>query len=127
VVKQPASADLLLVDDEEALGRLMESFLIRAGYKVDRFRSGQPALEILSQDSSTWNAAILDLNLPDMSGHDLAQHLLQKDPGIKILLVSGLPQSAGGAGNLSGARIAYLQKPFRPAQMLELLDQLLSD
>jgi two-component system sensor histidine kinase ChiS len=126
-VEQPNSAALLLVEDEDSLARLMESFLVRAGYKVDRFDSAQPALEMFKKNRSGWRAAILDLNLPDMRGIDLARHLLESDAEIRILMVSGLPQAAGQGGNPAGARIRYLQKPFRPVKLLEELEELLRD
>jgi len=102
----------------------MESCLTRAGYQVRRFLAGQPALGEFSQSQGMWTVAVLDMNLPDMAGQTLAQQILDKDPDIKILMVSGLP-AAGGRGNPSGARVRYLQKPFRPASMLEILEELL--
>jgi CheY-like chemotaxis protein len=85
-----SSQHLLLVDDEEILLRITTKVLERLGYRVTA--CGSPAIgrDRFVADPAAFDLVVSDLNMPDMSGIELARELLARRPGLPVLLTSGL-------------------------------------
>ena len=71
----PNSLRVLFVDDEVSLQELMRSELPRLGHEVTVCPDGRSALEVL--EKATFDAAILDLKMPDMTGIQVLERLKQ--------------------------------------------------
>lgn len=80
---------VLFVDDEESLVFLMTQMLQRLGYHVTGCTSPEEALELFRSEPENFDIVVSDLSMPQMSGVDLAQALLQIRPGMPILIASG--------------------------------------
>ena len=98
----------LVVDDDMSQRRLFQRVLERDGWGVVAAESGAAALEAFSQGS--YELLLSDINLGDMNGIDLARAILQKQPQLRVVLVSGLPQNLERAKS-AGFTLCLL-KPF---------------
>ena len=78
---------ILVVDDEEALRRLISVILTEHGYKVICANNGKQALEILEKESV--DLLLSDVIMPEIDGFQLAKVVHEKYSAIKIQLVSG--------------------------------------
>ena len=78
----PNSKDknILIVDDDEDLTNLYETFLKYDGYKVDSFTDPTHALYSFRKD--IYDLVLLDLKMPKMSGVELSQELQNIDPNL---------------------------------------------
>lgn len=113
---------LLVVDDEAPVLRLLERVLERANYRVSTAIDGESALDIGERD--TFDAAIIDLTLPGISGGEVARALREREPQLPIVITSGHDEShARAAVDLDDA--VYLQKPFTPTVLLETVERAL--
>lgn len=83
---------VLVVDDTESSRYVLSSWLRRAGYEVVEAATGEEALRSLSPDLEL---AVLDVNLPDMSGFDVCQAIKSdaRTAAVPVLQVSGRPRS----------------------------------
>ncbi len=106
----PRSATVLVCEDEPTLLRLVGHILSRAGYTVLTASTPSEALTLASDDVSL---LITDIQLPELTGPELAQRLLAEHPSLRVLFMSGWSASAGVP--LPGA---VLEKPFTPVQLL---------
>ena len=102
------SETVLVVEDQEALRRFMCAVLEESGYRVVQAANGPDALAVAEQFRGTIHLLVTDLILPDMNGRELAERLTASRPGIRVLFTSGYEEEA------TGARVAYLPKPFGP-------------
>jgi two-component system cell cycle sensor histidine kinase/response regulator CckA len=109
---------ILVVDDEEALRLLMSRGLERFGYSVLVAGDGKSALELAGGYEGPIHAMITDLMLPEMTGLDLAERVVESRPEMKVLYISG-------HGDLDVVRpgafkpgMAFLQKPFTPSALV---------
>jgi two-component system OmpR family response regulator len=94
---------VLVVDDEAAITDLLGTALRYMGFDVRTVGSGMAALE--SARDNAPDLVVLDVQLPDMSGFDVASRLHETDPGLEIVLVSSRDRSAYGSMiGTSGAR-----------------------
>lgn len=98
---------ILLVEDDEAVRRVIETILVRTGYRVLCAATPQEAAGILSTQSGKIDLMITDVVMPGMSGPDLAEKMLSISPGLRVLYVSGYMDS-----NTRPKSDAFLQKPF---------------
>jgi CheY-like chemotaxis protein len=104
---------ILIVDDDAALLKVMESYLSRLGYRVDACRSGAEAWALVQANPSWYAGALVDLNMPGMRGEELARRILDSNASIRLVVMSGYPDGWSGEA-LDGNRVDFLYKPFAP-------------
>jgi DNA-binding response OmpR family regulator len=102
---------LLIVEDEPSTSWALAEGLSDDGYTIDTFRSAEEALEWLRAGDS--DLVIADLNLPGMSGADLARKLRRGPHAQPVIIVSadGTPEARRSAER--AGVIAFFSKPFR--------------
>jgi len=81
---------ILVVDDEEFIVEMSTQRLQRFGYRATGATSSAEAIELFRADPGGFDLAVIDHIMPDMTGLELAKALLAIDPGIRIILCSGL-------------------------------------
>jgi DNA-binding NtrC family response regulator len=110
-------SQVLVVDDDDAVCRIVNRMLSGDEYEVRAANSVAAALKIIEQES--FDVYVLDYKLPDGSGLDVAGRIREKRAAAPIILMSGYDPSAVAlrAGQL---RITeFLQKPFARGTLCE--------
>lgn len=108
-------AEILIIDDEPAIRKLLEITLESNGYKVNQATTGKEG--ILFAANHPPELILLDIGLPDMSGHDVLSELrtwYQKS----ILILSVQDNETDIVKALDNGATDYLTKPFRTAELL---------
>ena len=127
-------ATVMVVDDEPEIVTLLRFLLEKEGYAVTDANNGQVALEKLGLDPSGVSTAalpdlmILDIMMPVMDGYMLNIRL-QNDPrtrGIPILVLTAKGQKMRDLFEMAPNVAAYVQKPFDPKMLRELIAGILS-
>jgi DNA-binding response OmpR family regulator len=108
-------ATILIVEDDEGIGRSLRSTLEGQGFQVDWARTGADALDLAS---STTAVVILDLGLPDMDGLEVCRRLRDRNPTPQVLVLTARNQEADVVLGLDAGADDYLVKPFRLAELL---------
>jgi CheY-like chemotaxis protein len=118
---------VLVVEDEASVRALVCEMLRHKGYTVRVASSGPEALALVEEKPEGVDLLVTDMMMPQMSGRQLADRLTGRFPNLKVLYISGYVHSEGDQPSLSSGRRAFLQKPFQPdalAQMVRaVLDQ----
>lgn len=109
---------VFLVDDEASLLQLLGQYLSRNGHSSVTAGTVAEARTLLSTDTETIDAAVIDLSLPDGSGEEIAQLLADEYPGVRVIMATGYAYEPPAA--LRG-KVAVLQKPFLPRALLNVL------
>jgi DNA-binding response OmpR family regulator len=110
-----AAPMVLVVDDYPALADVVCTMLESAGYDVWAAESAEAALRLLSD--ARWDALVTDLNMPGLSGMDL---LRRRDIELPAVLMSA-QEPHGLIFELRSLNAVWLQKPFSPAQLINLV------
>ncbi len=84
---------ILLVDDEESVLHIERVVLEHLGYQVFSCSSGLEALDVFRQNPNSFDLAITDMAMPNMSGDKLSVELVKVRPDIPILLCTGFSES----------------------------------
>jgi DNA-binding response OmpR family regulator len=118
---------IILVEDDDALRKLLELMLIDAGYHVLTASNGREAMQIA--EVRDIDLLITDLVMPEQEGVETIIRIRRKRPGLPIIAMSGAGDARAGtylkiAGNL-GANL-LLAKPFEHVNLIRAIDGLLS-
>ena len=114
-IGQPAS--ILVVDDAAANLQVLTGMLKERGYKVRPVPSGKLAL--LAAKAHPPDLILLDINMPEMNGYEVCEHLQANDQlkGIPVIFISALTEELDKVKAFAIGGVDYLTKPF---QMEEL-------
>ncbi|AKF93286.1 response regulator transcription factor [Brevibacillus laterosporus] len=112
-----------LVDDETNLLELLRSYLVRAGFEVKTFHSGEEVLAVLNDTKPhLW---ILDIMLPDIDGYELLRLIRNKWEDVPIMFISARDQDIDKIIGLELGSDDYLAKPFLPRELVIRTQRLL--
>jgi len=117
--------DILIVEDEAPISRLMEIHLQRAGFSTETCDNGRKACTLLEQNH--YRLVLLDRMIPGLRGLELLRWL-RKQEALKILpviMVTALAQTEERIRGLNEGADDYLPKPFEPDELLARVQALL--
>jgi DNA-binding response OmpR family regulator len=109
---------LLIVDDDDATATMLRRSLSRHGFKVDAVGSPLQARELAA--SNAYDAAILDLVMPEQDGAELAGALREKQPGLPVALLTGYAHSPL-LGKLQRSGVKVFNKPVAIQEIVDFL------
>lgn len=110
---------ILVVDDDENIGKSIIAILRDEGYIVDYTTTGREA--ILKTETTTYNVALLDIRLPDMDGVELLTKLHETVPRIRKIMVTGFPSQQNAIAALNQQADAFLVKPVSIDELLDTI------
>lgn len=116
---EAGSERLLVVDDDEALARVMARNLRGRGFECDVALSGAEARKLL--ETQQYALALLDVRLPDESGYGLLEHLRAIRPDTAVVMISGVDDADLGKAALEHGANAYFVKPVGATQLYLLV------
>ena len=124
--KLGGSESILLVEDAEPLRKLAQTFLAAAGFRVLSAASGEDALEVAARHGGTFDLLLTDVVMPGMNGRVLAEQLSPRQPGMKVLYMSGYTDSfIAGHGVLDPGGAQLLHKPFTEEVLIRKVREVL--
>jgi PAS domain S-box-containing protein len=112
---------VLLVDDEMLVRASTADMLVELGYDVVEAATGEEALRIFDA-GRPFDMLVTDYLMPGMNGVDLAHAVLDRQPQLPILVVSGYAETGGVP-----AYLPRLTKPFRQADLAEVIAEIVKD
>lgn len=113
---------ILLVEDDPRLAEMLTQYLVEASFRVDVAPYGAAALQRLS--TSSYDAMVLDLMLPDMDGLDICRQVRPKYD-LPILMLTARGDAMDRIIGLEIGADDYLPKPFEPRELLARLRAIL--
>lgn len=108
---------VLFVDDEENLRHLMKNEMPRRGYEITTAADGPAALEALQKNDKTFDAAIVDLRMPGMSGWDVIDYLQQHHRDLQIVISTGHGNVEDVIHALRLGVYDFVPKPFKVVEI----------
>jgi CheY-like chemotaxis protein len=115
---------VLLFDDDPAVRESLKTLLSTAGYRVETAASGVGGVSLAWSTTERPMAIVIDVMMADMDGFEIARRLYGNPAtrGIPLVMIttpSGLKDRRKHRRHLN-----FLTKPYRPSQLLEMLDRI---
>lgn len=117
--REGAAATILVVEDEEEVRALARDVLEMNGYTVLEALDVADAGRLAQSHPGPIHLLITDVVMPGVSGPELARRLRAHRPDLRVLCMSGYPESADRRIEGEAGWNAWLQKPFTPAVLME--------
>lgn len=119
-------AKILVVDDEAMLRELLGEILQLAGAEVVCAENGKQAVEIY-QSQKNFDAVMLDVIMPEMSGTDVYYKLLDFNPDLKAVFMSGYTKDEVVTELVKrNPHLAFIDKPYKAAEVVKKMGLLLA-
>lgn len=110
---------VLVVEDDETIGRHLNAGLRSHGYTTAWARTGSSALAAVTQTAT--DVVLLDLGLPDLDGIDVARRLRTDHPGVLLIILTARDAEIDMIAGLDAGADDYLVKPFSLTVLLARL------
>jgi two-component system response regulator PilR (NtrC family) len=110
---------ILVVDDEEVMRDVLQTLLTQAGYGVTLAENGPDGLSHARRTS--FDAAIVDVMLPEMGGLDVLDELKKVDPELIVLMITAYASVETAITAMKKGAFDYVTKPFKHEEVLHIL------
>ena len=119
------SGEILLVDDEGPLLKLMGVYLRRLGCAVTAVNTVAKAWEHVRRSHEQFAVVVLDAGMAETGVDDLSRQLLAVDPRLRVIVNSGYPVDMSVLQRDAPGRVEFLHKPFSPDMLVAALGRML--
>ncbi len=109
------SANILVVDDEQAIADLVELYLKNEDYTVYKYYSGKEAMHCI--ETVKLDLAVLDVMLPDEDGFSICRKIREKY-NFPVIMLTAREKEIDKITGLSLGADDYITKPFRPLELV---------
>ena len=117
--------NFLIIEDVEDIRNQLSELLALMGFQqVFAVSSGEEALELIK--NTHFDVLITDIMLPGISGRDVNKKLLELDPNLKTLFISGYSENILSENGIVNKDIHFLSKPFSMTEFKKKLGQVMS-
>jgi signal transduction histidine kinase/ActR/RegA family two-component response regulator len=117
---------ILVVEDEDAVRKLLCSILTRLGYSVLESAEASAAMELSRLRKTKIDLLVTDLVMPEMNGPNLAAHIVAGHPETRVLYVSGYTREYFATRGITLPGDALLPKPFTPGLLAARVREVLT-
>ena len=110
---------ILVIDDEEVMRDVMSTLLAEAGYRVTLASDGAEGLALARKGS--FDAAIVDVMLPEVSGLEVLEEIKKSDPDLVVLMITAYASVETAIQAIKKGAFDYVTKPFKHEEVLHIL------
>ena len=125
--RQAADAQtVVVVEDEDAVRRLIEGVLTREGYTVHSAATGADTIALLDEHDGPIHLLLTDVVMPEMGGPELAGIMRRRQPDLRVCFMSGYTEDEVFRHGVETRGQTFLEKPFTPAELRARVAAILS-
>ncbi len=110
--------NILIVEDEESLGKTLLLNLELENYNVKLANSGNLALQLFNEHHKTLHLVLLDVMLPEINGFELCEKFKTINPSVPVIFLTAKNQTSEKISGLKLGADDYITKPFELEELL---------
>lgn len=115
--------NILIVDDNENIRETMSDILQEKGYRTQTAKTGDEAIR--ESKTKFFNIALIDIDLPDMTGIEVLQNFRQEHPHMMNIMITGHSTKQNAVDALNLGANAYIMKPIDFRRLEDIMNQCL--
>ncbi|MDD3095686.1 MAG: response regulator, partial [Candidatus Marinimicrobia bacterium] len=124
--KAHAGNTILIIDDEEAIRKMLKKSLDYMGFAVLEAGTGDAGIRIYREHQKSIGLVILDVIMPGMDGVETYQKLREINPDVAVLISSGFANNEQTQALREMGVGAYLKKPYRQSDLQKTINKVLN-
>jgi two-component system cell cycle sensor histidine kinase/response regulator CckA len=113
---------ILVVDDTDSVLKVVVAILKRADFNVLQASTAASAIDLAQNHVGIIHLLLSDVQMPGMTGPDLGKTIKKTRPNVHVMLMSGFP---GGNLLVLNYGWSFIEKPFVPAKLVEMVNDVL--
>ena len=117
---------VLIIDDEDSVGKAFSEMIKYLGYEVTVTQSGEEGLQTYKEKGKDFAVVLLDISMPGMGGEETFERLLEINPEAKVLFITGHNVATREERLLENGAAGAIQKPVRIEELGKKLETVLS-
>ncbi len=117
---------IMVVDDDEAIRRLIRDTLEPLGYSIIEAGSGENALSLFERTKEKIDLVLSDLIMPGINGQELVERLEQDHPEVKTILMSGYTDNIIVTHGVLKPDVIFIGKPLLPISLANKIREVLN-
>ncbi|MEM9941386.1 MAG: sigma-54 dependent transcriptional regulator [Planctomycetota bacterium] len=103
--------NLLIVDDEDDFRDQAYNYFRRVGFNIDQAEDGEEALNVAT--NRKFDVVVLDIHMPGLSGLDVLEQLVQRDPTTKVIMLTGGGTIQHAVDSMKKGAYDFITKPAK--------------
>lgn len=115
---------ILVIDDDLMVRDMLYDFFLEKGYSVIAADGGDLALDTI--ENRGFDAAIVDIKLPEADGLSIVRELKLKRPDIPVIVITGYPSEEVRDEAYRLGAVAFMEKPFKVTRMAATIKKAIS-
>lgn len=116
---------LLIIDDEQIVGRRLKHVFSKIGFEVEVFTDAQEALEEISKKA--FDVVITDLKMDKIDGIEILGHVKSMSPDTQVIIITGYASEETSSVAYKRGVFEFLAKPFRLDTLKQIILRALED
>ncbi len=117
--------NILIVDDDVDIVRIVTKMLSREEFNVDTACSGEEALEKVRDQRP--DVLLLDIMMPRMNGIEVLRRVKEIDPSIRIIMITAFGDIDSYLDAMEWGAMEYINKPFETEELLRMINKISAD
>ena len=115
---------ILVAEDESAIRDFIVINLKIAGFEVIEACNGAEAIKLYDANCDCIDIALLDVMMPEVSGHDVCKHIRENNVNVGIIFLTAKTQEQDIIGGFRFGADDYVTKPFSPSELVARIETL---
>lgn len=107
-----APSEALIVDDSATVRRIIRRVFDDSIFNIDSTEAADGETALACAENNSYDAVFLDCNMPGLNGLETLDRLIKRDPGVKVIMISGEQNEQRRLLALDRGATAFLYKPF---------------
>lgn len=124
-IERRTTGNVLVIDDDEAMRKVLKDFLERDGHRVVEATNGETAVAVVELESI--DVVILDKEMPGMNGMDVLSFLHRRFPATPVILITAFGGPHVAEESFRRGAVEYIEKPFRLSNVVDRVQKLIDD
>ena len=112
---------IIVIDDEPNLRKILEAFLIRQGYEVYAFEGLRQAMQTLNTEDIS--VVVTDLSMPEHSGLDVLKYCKNYSPDLPVVLMTAFGTVEAAVAALKNGAFDFVLKPFEQDDLNRIIQK----
>jgi len=117
---EPATKNILVIDDEVAVNNNIRKVLSKNGYHIDQATTKAEALRLI--DGHPYAVILLDLKIPGVKGLELLETVRVRQPKANVIIITGYASIETAVETARLGAVGYVAKPFTPNELRQATD-----
>lgn len=126
-IDHSGSGTLLVIDDEVMISETFANILKSMSYDVLTASNGVDGIKLYKENRDKIKGVFLDIIMPVMNGRETLKYLLEEDPALPVIAISGYTTTSAIKEMLSNGAYGFLQKPYKKSEIAKLLVKIESE